>query len=144
MRLVLVLVMLMHGGRCVLVVVVRVRVCRMIVHRVIVPDLAVMRRLGVRVLGVRMPMDMGMGRLMRGVRMVVRDRGERSRVIAGLACTPIAKGMNECAALHPSEAGADQRDQAIADNLNGADGIVHGLGRCVERDSGDAHQQNRD
>jgi len=81
------LVMLMHGGRCVLVVV-RVRVCRMIVHRVIVPDLAVMRMLGVRVLGVCMPMDMGMGRLMRGVRMVVRDRGERSRVIAGLACAP--------------------------------------------------------
>jgi hypothetical protein len=91
--------------------------------------------LGVRVLGVRMPMDMGMGRLMRGVRMVVRDRGERSRVIAGLACAPIAERMNECAALHPSEAGADQRYQAIADNLDHANGIVHGLGRCVERDA---------
>ena len=62
----------------------------------------VVRVLDIRMLmGVGMSMDMRVGRLMRGVRMVVRDRGERSRVIAGLACAPIAERMNECAALHP-------------------------------------------
>ena len=68
-------IMAMHGRRCAVMMVMRVSVRGMIVHGVIVPDVAVMHRLGVRGMRMRVPMGMGVGRLVRGVRLIVRDRG---------------------------------------------------------------------